>query len=319
MKSSEIYVEIGNKEIKTFGSDDFSKIIGEPLVPKLRDRITNLDMQYVHLSQKERDVCIKTCIEFLLDQNIEKSGAHRLNSWENGWGENLEAFKKTGESGLLPEYFKKDNIVRLNQEWIKPLKPGFDYHFLSIILDWLFEKYIVKAKSIYEFGCGTGHHLLRVREFNKDAKLYGLDWAKASQEIIKEMEAKGLLENAIGKNFDFFAPDKSFHLDENSVIYTVGALEQVGKDHGNFLDYLLENKPKICFHVEPIMELLDPNNLLDFISIEYFKKRNYLKNFLTKLRGLEKEGRVKIHDARRTFLGANLYVDHYSVLVWSPL
>jgi hypothetical protein len=32
------------------------------------------------------------------------------------------------------------------------------------LLDWVFEKYITNVDSVYEFGCGTGHNLLRVRD-----------------------------------------------------------------------------------------------------------------------------------------------------------
>lgn len=314
-----IFIETNNKEIKILTPEDFSEAFNDSLSPSIKDKIRNLNIEYVELTLDERDACIRECVRVLLDPNVEISGAHRLEKWEKGWGENLKALKVGKEKALLPLYFKKDEIVRWRQKWIKPLNPGFDFSVLSIILEWLFEKYASQADSIYEFGCGTGHHLLRLREFNRTAKIYGLDWAEASQKIILEMIEKGIAQNTYGKKFDFFNPDESFSLDKKSVVYTVGALEQVGERHENFLKYLIKNKPKICFHIEPIAELLDPNNLLDFLSIEYFKKRNYLSNFLTRLRALESEGKIKIHDARRTYLGGNIYVDHYSVVVWSPL
>ena len=190
--------------------------------------------------------------------------------------------------------------------------------FLSIILEWLFEKYATQASSVYEFGCGTGHHLLRLRALNHSAKLYGLDWAEASQKIIEEMVAKGIAKDIVGRKFDFFNPDESFVLDDNSVAYTVGALEQVGSNHEKFIEYLIKNKPRVCFHVEPVGELLDDTNLLDYLTKEYYKKRNYLSNFIGHLTTLEKEGKIVIQKAMRTYMSGSLLTE-YVVVVWAPI
>ena len=85
-----------------------------------------------------------------------------------------------------------------------------------------------------------------------------------------------------------------------------------------FIDFLLEKKPEICLHIEPIAELLNEENLVDYLSILYFKKRNYLSGFLLKLRELEEAGKIKIHMAKRTFIGS-LYIEGYSVIAWSPV
>ena len=61
-----------------------------------------------------------------------------------------------------------------------------------------------------------------------------------------------------------------------------------------------------------------PGNLVDYLSILYFKKRNYLSGFLLKLRELEEAGKIKIHMAKRTFIGS-LYIEGYSVIAWSPV
>lgn len=315
------------KNTKIFSPKDFSFIVNEPLSAKVKNKIKNLNIKYARLTPEERDECIKAAIKILLESEADASGEHRLNRWEKGWSENFDALKEKGKNGLVPKYFYRDyNLAGINkcgklkQEYIKPLETGFDYKILSIILEWLFEKYAVGADSIYEFGCGTGHHLLRIREFNKTAKIYGLDWTKASQEIIKEIIAKGIAKNIYGRKFDFFNPDKSLVLDKNSVVYTVGALEQVGDKHKKFIDYLLKNKnkPKVCFHIEPIGELLDEFNLLDYLAKEYYKKRNYLSNFISHLKFLEKNKKINIQKAQRTYLGGSLLTE-YAVVVWTPV
>ncbi|MFH1162110.1 MAG: class I SAM-dependent methyltransferase [Candidatus Jorgensenbacteria bacterium] len=318
MKGINVPVDTGSKEIKVFSPEDFSSAFDEPISERLKDRIKSLNIKYVGLTPKERDECIKASIKLLLDIGEKnRSGGHRLGIWEKSWSKNLQAFKEKGKSGLLPDYFGNDDVVRWKQEWIKPLQGGFDYSVLSVILGWLFEKYAAGAGSIYEFACGTGHNLLYLREFNGTAKLYGLDWAEASQEIIREMAAKGVAQNIYGRKFDFFNPDESFVLDDNSVVFTVGGLEQIGDRCEKFIAYLLKNKPKVCFHAEPIGELLDESRLEDYLAKEYYRRKNYLANFISHLKLLEQNGKIKLQKVQRTYLGGNLFTE-YMVVVWSP-
>jgi hypothetical protein len=107
-------------------------------------------------------------------------------------------------------------------------------------------------------------------------------------------------------------------LDRGAYVYTVASLEQVGLEFKKFVDYLLKNKPKLCVHVEPVAELLDNSNLLDYLSVKYFEKRNYLRGFLTYLRQLEKQGKIRILKARRTYIGS-LFIEGYSVIIWTPV
>ena len=132
------------------------------------------------------------------------------------------------------------------------------------------------------------------------------------------MTDTGLVKNIKGYNFDFFKPNKKIKIADNSAIYTVAALEQIGSNYKAFVSYLLKNKPDICVHVEPIAELLDENRLIDNLSIKYFRKRNYLNGYLDYLKGLEKHGEIKIIEAKRPYIGS-LFIEGYSIIVWSPL
>lgn len=297
---------------------DFADVFQESLSEFVKTKIESLDFLARKISEEEKDEILLKIIKTLFDPEVIKAGKHRQEQWEKGWGENLEAYTKDSNESIIPRYFGKYGIVRWKQQFISPVSPNFEYNMLAAVQYWLFDKYLREADSIYEFGCGTGHNLLRVREVNETANLYGLDWAYSSQEIIKKISLERSDSKLKAHNFDFFNPDKSFKLNEKSVIFTVAALEQIGDNSQPFIDYLLENKPEICIHIEPIAELLDPDNLVDYLSIQYFKKRNYLNEYLSKLQELEKEGRVKIHQAQRSFIGS-LYIEGYSVIVWSPL
>lgn len=308
MAKDKIYIT--HQEFATVFQDSLSKFVIE--------KIKNFNFLAKRLSTQDRDKILLKIIKTLLDPTVVKAGEHRQDRWEKGWSENLKAYLKHGKEALIPRYFGKYDVIRWKQQFLTPVSSNFEYNMLATIQYWLFDKYLRDSNYIYEFGCGTGHNLLRVREVNPKASLWGLDWVSSSQEIIQKISLEKVDAKLFAQKFDFFNPDKNFKLNEKCVIYTVAALEQVGNNFEPFINYLLENKPEICIHIEPIAELLDTNNLFDYLSILYFKKRNYLSGFLSKLQELEKKGLVKIHKAQRSFIGS-LYIEGYSIIVWSPI
>jgi len=312
---------INNDGINSLSVQDFEKAFGEALTPFVADRIRKYSFQYTEFSPEENEALIIKIVETLFDLNIVRSGEHRIDQWESGWGENLDLILKNpikNINTIIPKYFNKYGAVRWIGRFIRPISEQFEYRSLAVIQDWLFDQYLRDAAAIYEFGCGTGYNLLRARDFNSKASLWGLDWATASQRIIAQLAKIGFDSDIHGHKFDYFNPDEAFRLAPQSVIYTVASLEQVGSRWSKFIAYILRNRPKLCIHIEPIAELLDSNKLIDYLSIEYFKKRNYLQDFLSGLRQLEKDGKIHIHRAQRTNIGS-LFIEGYSVVVWSPV
>jgi len=308
-----------NKGTKTLKFNDFEKIWGEKLNPFLKKKIKEYNFQYIEITNEERDRCLERIIQALLADFIVFAGSHRRKQWDKGWGENLKSLSKNNyNDSISPKYFGKYSILRINQKFIKPVSRDFERRSLAVILYWLADKYMREADAIYEFGCGTGHHLLDVRKINPHAKLWGLDWVTSSQKIIKKLSDDLSDNKLLAHKFDFFNPDKKFKLEKNSIIYTVAALEQTGKNYKKFISYLIKNKPKLCIHIEPVGELLDENHLLDYLSIKYFQKRNYLNGFLDYLRELEKQKKLKIIKAQRSYIGS-MFIDGYSIIIWAPI
>lgn len=257
------------------------------------------------LTKQEEEQTIIKILDTLLDSSVPYSGEHRKTQWEKGWGENLKS------GNLSPGYFGKHLVQRLNGKFIKATDRHYEQEALYSILDPLAKKYLSKLPKIVEFGCGTGHNLLRIGKINKKALLFGSDWTNSSVVLTHKFGIKSFL-------FDFFKPDYKFKLGEDFGVYTVAALEQTGTNYKKFVSYLLKNKPKVVVHIEPIPELLDPTNLLDYLSIKYMQKRKYLSGYLDYLRELEKKGKIKIIEARRSRVGS-LYIEGYSVVVWKPI
>ncbi|MCX5699132.1 MAG: hypothetical protein NTX01_05505 [Candidatus Omnitrophica bacterium] len=303
----------------TLTSSDFESLFGEKLSLYVQGRIKKYDLRYSDVTTQERDSYLKKIVSILLGENLMYSGEHRHEQWDKGWRQNLdELLKSNASEAMIPRYFGKYQINRLKQKFIRPVSKNFEYNMLGVILDWLFDKYLRDYKNIYEFGCGTGHNLTRLRSFNSKANLWGLDWAESSQAMINKYALINSDKKLFAHKFDYFAPDFNLELKKDSAIYTVASLEQVGVKYHLFVDYLLKKKPNICIHVEPIEELLHAENLMDYLSICYFKKRKYLSGYLTYLKGLESKRKIKIIKAQRSYIGS-FFIEGYSIIVWIPL
>lgn len=260
-------------------------------------------LKFRYLSKKEEEQTVIKILDTLLDSSIPFSGEHRKTQWEKGWGENAKAHD------LTPRYFGKHKVNRLNGRFVLGLSPGYEQNMLYTLVDSLSKKYLSDKEVICEFGCGTGHNLHRIKKVVPEARTIGLDWTESSQKILKQYDMEGY-------NFDFFNPH--FNMPKGSGVITVAALEQTGKKYKRFVSFLLKKKPSVVVHIEPMPEYLDPTKLIDYLSIKYMEKRHYLSGYSDYIHELEKQGKVKIFESRRSGIGS-LYIDGYSILVWRPI
>jgi hypothetical protein len=278
--------------------------------------IDDFNLEYQELNQQERDEIILGIINHL-NIKLEAAGKHRLEQWEKGWYENFELLKEGNSvNDLVPKYFGKSNIARWKGDFIKSDIKNFDYKQLLILMDAYLHQYVGNNyDNLFEFGCGPAYHLLRFGNFNRNINLMGLDWTKASQNIIKEINSLEINTKIKGHNFDFFNPDYNLEIPENSAIFTCSALEQIGENYKEFVNFLLAKKPDLCINFEPCSELLDENSLVDKLCILYSEKRNYLKGYLSYLEQLEQEGKIEIILKKRLF-GGGIYLEGYPVIIW---
>ena len=293
---------------------EIENVLGFEIDQSLQQTINSFNLEYEELTTAERDTYILHVINVLLS-NITSAGGHRINEWENGWDENLINFKKSKNiEDLIPKYHGKNRIVRWMQQPVMPVTENFDYKIHISIIDAVLRHYLHNIKNVFEFGCGPAYHLIRLNEYNNDLNLYGSDWTVSSQNIISQIN-ETLNTNIKPFNFNFVKPNYDIEIPKSSAIYTVAALEQIGENFKEFVDFLLVKKPEVCIHFEPIDELLDENNLIDSLSVKYFRKRNYLKDFLPYLEQLEKENKIEIIKKQRIFSGS-YFIEGHSLIVW---
>jgi SAM-dependent methyltransferase len=307
--------------------NDFGMFV--PMTDYLAHKIRGYKFVHEDLTSTEKEKVVLDCIKAIHEKDLKVAGAHRKPDWEEGWAQNELMFdpSKAGRELAKPRYHGKYPYVRWKGDFYRAVSEDYEHNMLAVIEDYVFDKYFRDNTSVYEFGCGTGHNLFRVRDVNPHAELFGLDWATSAVRFINLQAAAGAYgfygidptqPKAQGLAWDFFNPDWDYELFSRCGVYTVAALEQTGHRFHAWLDYILTQKPAVVAHIEPIGEVLDPTVLNDYLSLEYFKKRGYLSGYLDYLRQLEHAGKLQIHEVTRTTIGS-FYIEGYTVIVWSPV
>jgi len=319
----------GNSEIvKKISLEDLSKNFGCSLQNFSMEFINfynTLDMRYQYLEKQDRDAIILQILHKLENDQQVIASPERTIVWEQGWKENLDSFKrdKTAES-ILPKFVRGNKVVRYNGDFIKPLNPNFERDFIKLIQIFCYNSFVQKfeIKNVYEFGCGSSLNLLSFAELNQNYEeekinFYGSDFVQSSVELCNELgtfynyNLKGFL-------FDMITPDYNLFLEESSAVFTFGAIEQLGGKFYDFIDMLLDKKPKVCFHIEPTIENYKPDNLFDHLQIKFHNKRGYTKGLLPYLQKLEKEEKIKIFKNKRLNFGS-LFMEGYHLYAWEIL
>lgn len=301
--------------------EDFARLFGttiDDIPDDCRELIAEMDFRYRKLSGDERDKVLLDILKKIGSGQLTVVGKKKKVIWEKGWSENLQNFlqKNYDINELTPKYYRASQVLRIYQNYATTYNPNFEFNFFKVFRLWFFKKYLKDAESVYEFGCGPGHNLIALAELYPEKRIHGLDWAVASRDLVNKI-AEVYEYNITGHLFDMFSPDENMEIANNSVIMTIGALEQLGRDYESFLQFLLRKSPMLCLNVEPFCELYDKNHLLDYIAIKYQEKRKYLVGYLNRLRQLESEGKIEILKTQRMLFGG-LHYDGWSFVVWKP-
>ncbi|MHC4632096.1 MAG: transketolase family protein [Planctomycetota bacterium] len=301
--------------------DDFACLFGttaEGIGDDCRNLIAEYDFRYKKLSHDEQNAIILRVLKKIHSDELPIAGPDRKPAWEKGWTENLQDFINSGFDlrQLIPKFVKRNEVVRLNGNYVMPANPDFETCFVRVLRTYLFKKYFSDAAAVYEFGCGTGLNLVEVGRLFPEKKLYGLDWTRASCDIISKIAQTKQL-NMTGILFNMCEPDYRLELGEDDAAFTIGALEQLGTRFEPFLKFLLEKSPSVCINIETTYELHDQSSLFDYVAAKYLEKRGYLRGYLTRLRQLEEEGKIELLAVRKTF--GSPFHDGYSYIVWKPV
>ena len=302
--------------------EDFAQSFGttvDEIPDDCRELISTANFQYSILQGSERDNVILEVLKKIESDTQVIGATERKGVWEKGWQENLDAFVESGcdLKELVPKFVRAGQVIRLNGNYVVPENKNFELDYYRILRRWLFRKFLSPYKNIYEFGCGTGFNLVEMASIYPEKVLHGLDFVQSSVDLVNKLP-EGCNGNISGHLFDMIHPDESFVLDEDSAVFTIGAIEQLASRFESFLQFLLARGPRLCLHVEPTIELYDESLLFDYLAAKFHKKRGYTQGLLTRLRDLEKQNKVEILMVNRPFFGS-LFMEGYSCIVWRPL
>lgn len=279
--------------------------------PTLTYRILNKEEeinQYSHI----RDV--------ISNYNLRRVGANDPTVWENGW-EDVYRFIMTKDinfNELKPQYFHEKAPCRLFGNFVEQISDNFEYWVGLLVRCVYFNKHLSSLEGIYEFGCGTGINILILNKINENLHLTGCDWAKASKDILLKMPVKG--KGTInGYRFNMLTLQGEIDfIKKNCGLLTVHALEQLGRNWNEFLQFIIRNNPQICVHIEPLFELYQNADVYSNLAADYHVKRGYLNGFVDEIKSLESKGMATIIELHRIEY-SGLYHEAYSILVWKLL
>ena len=298
--------------------EDFMMQFGTDSLPDFcTELIRRRDFRWRWANPRERERTILRVLKVINSGKLSLTGEKER--WAKGWGENLKAFEESGElSDLVPKYIRKRRPMRIDGEFAIPADPNFELNWYNVFRHWLFRQdWFSESDNIYEFGCGTGFNLAVLAHLYPDKTYCGADWVVESAKIVAKM-GKQFGWNMVGIVFDFFDPDYNIPIVENSTVFSIGALEQTGPNYEKFFEYLLHYKPRVCVHVEPIIEWLSPYGLVDYTAICHLQERKYWSGFPKYMQKLQAEGKVEIVKMQRTGVGS-LFIEGYNLFVFSPL
>ena len=248
------------------------------------------------------------------------SGVDENNIWERGWQEVANRVSSSGvnEENLHPQYFGKYPFVRLDGRFIRPITSNFEAIFDRWIREQIFRAFLAGSDRIVELGCGTGNSLFLLQQMFPGKEFVGADWAKSSQKIISEI-ARVTNSKLVGQNLNMFTMEgwEALRLDSSTAILSVHALEQLGDKFHSVTDALINAKPQLCVHIEPLIEHYDETNEFDQLAVAYHRKRNYLNGWLNYMQHKGESGVINVLMNTRLGFGG-VYHEAYSVFVWQP-
>ncbi len=299
---------------------DISALLGYPqtsLPAHCLEFFAGHSFAYRLLTQEERDTHMLRVVKRIEEEKLKRSTSENIAAFEQGWQENLDLCRAQGLSreNLRPKYVRPYTCIRFKSDYVRPQDPHMCDELLWLTVNWSFTQYFKDAPAVYEFGCGTGRYVYDLAQLFPQKILWGTDWTASSVQLLELMAASGL--KVSGTRFDMMKPDSSFKLATGAGVLTVGALEQIGANFEPFLHYILEQKPAVVVHHEPIEDFYGDATLVDYLGLIYHRRRGYLHGYLGALRELESQGKIKILEALRVPFGDPFH-ESCSRIVWQP-
>jgi hypothetical protein len=301
---------------------DFASSFGEEvneLDESVLDLIEQEDLALYPLSTMDRDLLLIEVIERIRKDKQVIASEDRTAAWEKGWAENLEMFRQNpnSDAALVPKFVREGLPVRWFKKYFNSNVTNFELKYIEILRQFIITKYFGKVDNLYEFGAGTGFNLLHANRIYPNLTLIGTDFVQPAVDLMNLIGK----ERAIplrGSIFNMLTPQlEDLRLQSNSAVWTFGSLEQLGGQVAPMIDYLIENGPAICVHVEPVVEFYEDGSIEDYLAKWFQTKRGYTAGLVKLLAEYEESGKIEILKSHRLNFGS-VMMEGYNLVVWRP-
>lgn len=268
----------------------------------------------------ERDALIVRIVDKIRLDKQKIASPERLKAWEEGWAENLNLYIASNgdQTSLVPKFIRAGEPIRWFGRYHISEDANFELNYISVLRSYLIETYFSKVQSIYEFGAGTGFNLLHFAKLKPELKLVGTDFVSSSVQLMKEVGKQESI-NLSAQLFDMLDPSRNkLKIEPGSGILTFGSLEQLGSNLTPILKYFHDQRPDVCVHIEPMIELYDATSIEDYLATWFQGQRGYSSGLLGAISDLEKQGKASILMQQRLNFGS-MMMEGYNLLVWKPV
>lgn len=267
----------------------------------------------LEITGTERDALILEILNRIDTDPQRIASPERVAAWEKGWQEALDKFRADPkEENIIPAFIRPGKPLRVQQKFVQPEDPDAELNYCRWLQRGVLAPLFSDCASITEFGCGTGFNLVALGRVYPQKPLYGFDFSEFAVEMTAEA-GKALGVNILTAYFDMKTLEPfPYTLGKDAGVFTFGAIEQLGSGFEKFIEYLIDQKPKLVVHIEPIVELMDPKNLVDALGIRFHRKRGYTEGLLPYLQWHPK---VEVLDVQRSYFGSLMF-ESYGRIVW---
>lgn len=300
---------------------DFADIFGEDEASfslRLKHEINSHEFSFRKPTSQEYKSLILEVLKKIKNDTQKIGAKERLDVWQCGWQENLDAYSRDNldKTHLIPKFIRKGNPVRWKKNYVFPASELFEINFIKIYRQWFGEQYLTSCDIVHEFGCGTGHNLLALAEMFPKKSFRGSDFVDSAVSLTNKVGKEKKIDLSAQK-FDMLSPDYSYGIGASDGVFTFGALEQLASNLSPMLEFLLDKKPSIVIHTEPVEEFYDLESLEDFLAYTFQSNRGYSSGLISKLEELELKGKIEIIKAKRLFFGS-FFMEGYNHIAWRP-
>ena len=303
--------------------NEFAKSFGvevSELTEKVVESINSKNFNLIEIRGEERDRLLLRIVDKIrLDQQV-IAAPGRKDIWEKGWAENLNLYINSGGAyeTLIPKFIRSGEVVRWFGNYYHTEDPNFELNYIEVLREFVFEYFFKEITHLYEFGAGTGFNLIHANSWNPNLNLFGTDFVESSVKLMnlvgeyRKIPLKAEIFNMMNPSSELL------RLEGKAGVVTFGSFEQLGSQIKPMINYLVEQRPQICVHIEPMIEMYNTEVFPDYLANWFQSKRGYSAGLIGYLKELEELKEVEVIKLQRLNFGS-LMMEGFNLVAWRPI